>query len=320
VSLAASDQVPAAPAMSSDSGRLLRRPVLTFFVLSLALSWAAWIPYAAAQSGRLAVRVPAELIWLSEYGPSAAALLLTAAEGGGAAVTRLLARLARWRVAAGWYAAALLLTPVLMACAIALHASWSGVAYDVAQLGGWDARFAARTQAFTPSVGIISSLVAFMSGGAWQTAIVMVTIAVTNGGLSEEVGWRGWALPKLQTRRTALTASLVVGVLWALWHTGTGFWQAMFTSTPLDALRFTATYLGQYLVLVLPLAVLYTWIYNGTGGSLLLAVLLHASYNLTVTVVNGAWPSFPLMWFVALIWLAALAVVLIFGPRTLTRR
>ena len=69
-------------------------------------------------------------------------------------------------------------------------------------------------------------------------------------------------------------------------------------------------YLGQYLLLVAPLAVYYTWLYNGTGGSLLLVVLLHASYNMTVSVVLSAWPTFPVTWMVAILWCVAGAIAL----------
>jgi membrane protease YdiL (CAAX protease family) len=97
-----------------------------------------------------------------------------------------------------------------------------------------------------------------------------------------------------------LVASLLVAMCWAFWHTGSNFWQVVLASDLAGAVRFVPGYLGQYLLLVAPLAVYYyTWIYNGTGGSLLLVVLLHASYNMTVSVVLSAWPTFPVMWLVA---------------------
>src|SRR5262245_10779647 len=111
---------------SGPSGR--SGSVAAFFVLALLLSWAAWIPYAASRAGRLAAAVPAELIWLSEYGPSLAAVILTGWAEGAAGVGRLLRRLGRWRVAPGWYGFAILLTPALALVTLGIVAVRTGVA------------------------------------------------------------------------------------------------------------------------------------------------------------------------------------------------
>jgi len=285
-------------------------PLLTFFCLALALSWTAWIPFAASKAGLLPVAIPAEFVWLGEYGPALAALLLTWRGEGWDAVRALFARLLKWRVTPGWYLAAIAMTPALVLLVLGAMAVAGRPLPDPALLGGWAERFQARNAAFTPSMGLITGLSSFMANGWWQTLLVFATLAITNGGVSEEPGWRGWLLPKLQPRYGALVASLLVALCWALWHTGTGFWQVVMTSDFAGALRFVPGYLAQYLLLVAPLAVYYTWIYNGTGGSLLLVVLLHASYNMTVTVVLSAWPTFPLSWFIGALWCVAALVCL----------
>jgi len=277
-------------------------PLLRFFFLALALSWAGWIPFAASKAGLLPVAVPAEITWVAEYGPALAALILTWKQDGWQAVGALFGRLGKWRVGAWWYLVAAGITPVLVLLVLGAMGLTGRELPDPALLGGWAERFRARTAAFSPSMGLISSLSAFMARGWWQTLSVFTTLAITNGGISEEPGWRGWLLPALQPRHGALRSSLLVALCWALWHTGSGFWQVVLSSSLADALRFVPGYLGQYLLLVAPLAIYYTWIYNGTGGSLLLVVLLHASYNMTVTIVTSAWPEFPLAWFVMGIW------------------
>jgi len=283
-------------------------PLFRFFLLAIGLSWAAWIPFAASKAGLVPFAIPAEVIWLGEYGPALAALVLTWREEGWPAVRTLFARLGKWRVSPGWYFAAIGLTPVLVLLVLGAMAAVGRPLPDPALLGGWAARFQARTAAFSPSMGLISGLGRFMEHGWWQTLLVFTTLAITNGGVSEEPGWRGWLLPKLQPRYGALVASLLVAVCWALWHTGSGFWQVVLASDLGGAVRFVPGYLGQYLLLVTPLAVYYTWIYNGTGGSLLLVVLLHASYNMTVTVVSSAWSTFPLAWLVGGLWVVAIVV------------
>lgn len=280
-------------------------PLVTFFLLALALSWAAWIPFAASKAGLLPVVLPAELTWVGEYGPALAALILTWRQEGRAAAGTLFRRLLRWRVNPWWYVAAIALTPLLVLLVLGVMALAGRPLPDPALLGGWAERFQARTAAFSPSIGLISGLSAFMAQGWWQTLLVFATLAITNGGISEEPGWRGWLLPRLQPRYGALGASLLVAVCWAFWHTGSNFWQVVLASDLHGALRFVPGYLGQYLLLVTPLAVYYTWVYTGTGGSLLLVVLLHASYNMTVSVVLSAWPTFPVSWMVAILWCIA---------------
>jgi hypothetical protein len=82
----------------------------SLLLLALGLSWLAWIPFAASKAGLIPIALPAELTWLGEYGPAVAALILTWREEGRAAAGKLFARLAKWRVSAWWYIAAIGLT------------------------------------------------------------------------------------------------------------------------------------------------------------------------------------------------------------------
>ena len=91
--------------------------------------------------------------------------------------------------------------------------------------------------------------------------------------LSEEVGWRGYALPRLLASRSALTASLIIGVLWSVWHL------PVVLTDP--ATRPPAPFLLQ----VPPLAVLFTWVFVNTRGSLLIAIVFHAWYDLVLMYV-----------------------------------
>ena len=92
------------------------------------------------------------------------------------------------------------------------------------------------------------------------------------GGL-EEFGWRGFALPRLQERYTALIASVVIGVVWALWHAPLFFVPGTFYSQVPPAL---------YLLQTIGLSVMITWVYNSTGGSVLLAMMFHAASNVSM--------------------------------------
>lgn len=121
--------------------------------------------------------------------------------------------------------------------------------------------------------------------------------------LLEEFGWRGLALPLLQGRRNALVSPVVPGLGWGVWH-----------------LPLMVAYGDQpvpYLLLIVPQAVLMTWVVNSTRGSMLLAMLFHASL---ATALTTLYPGSRSMVEVALTWLLAAAVVLRYGPRDLARR
>jgi len=162
--------------------------------------------------------------------------------------TPLLKRITRWRVPAVWYATAITLPFVIRAFAVA------------AEVGS---RIELRP---------IESI-------ARTTALMVLLVPF------EEIGWRGYLLPIMQRRYSPLAASLVVGVIWALWHgplawAGVGFQQS---EQPWHyMLWFTAS--------ILPISCLATWIFNGSGESVPVVTLFHIAVNLAdfVVVLPGA--------------------------------
>jgi len=157
-------------------------PLIAFFVLALALSWWGWILYAIDLS-------PTPI---ASFGPFLAALVVLAITHGKTGVGGLLRRMVRWRVGLRWYAVALLLPVGVTLVAAASNVFLLGAeAPSSAELGNWMSLFT-----LFPILLLIPGM-----GGAW-----------------EEPGWRGYALPSLQTGRSALFASLILGVMWAFWH------------------------------------------------------------------------------------------------------
>ena len=132
--------------------------------------------------------------------------------------------------------------------------------------------------------------------------------------MGEEIGWRGYALPRLQTGRSALAASLIVGAIWGTYH------------LPLFLIGSPVRPLGLFLPFALSCVIIstfYTWMYNGTGGSLFIAVLLHASTNLPLTIVYAAFGErvIPVFWlFDAMLAVAAVALIARTGTATLSRQ
>ena len=99
-------------------------------------------------------------------------------------------------------------------------------------------------------------------------------------GVAEETGWRGFALPRLQERQGPLVGTAILAVVWGMWH--------------LPNLLFggyTGTSYALWLVLTIASAFIYTWVFNNTAGSILLAALLHAAINMGSGLVTGLIPG-----------------------------
>lgn len=118
------------------------------------------------------------------------------------------------------------------------------------------------------------------------------------GAYPEEYGWRGYALPRLLKNQHPLTASLILGAVWGLWH------------LPLHFIPSTTQYvipIWQYLLLTLVLSIFYTWLYLGTGGNLFIASLFHFSGNMAGALIpywtsnSGRWTSFLILLIPALL-------------------
>jgi membrane protease YdiL (CAAX protease family) len=137
---------------------------------------------------------------------------------------------------------------------------------------------------------------------------------VPGSALGEEIGWRGYVLPRLQSRMSALSAALLIAPIWGLWHLP--LW---LTGDPVK----TPTFYVPFFVAVFALSVILTWVYNSTGGSLLMVVLAHATFNLPITLLYGALGgrvTVPVLLYFGLLAVAAIVVVIVAGPAHLSRK
>jgi uncharacterized protein len=255
---------------------LKRYPVLTYFVLVYVLSWACWIPLAISKTWASFPFIV--FAALGNIMPSLLGILLTALFRGKSGLGELFRRLGQVRVPLIWYAFVLLYLPVLRLVAV-----------------GVPTLLGLATIAFAfPVVGVIGSFVA---------------------GFGEELGWRGFALPRMQARQSALAASLLLGVLWGLWHLPLLIAQGL----PLTAAGLVG-FIGFVLMSPLPLAVLFTWVYNNTKGSLFLMVLFHTVVDFagfTILTPSTTW-IVPVL-FLILNWVVVTIVVVMEGAARLSR-
>jgi membrane protease YdiL (CAAX protease family) len=259
-----------------------RHPIITFFVLTYALTWAIESPLVFLTDSVTATQ-GLVLVILASNVPSAVAIVLTAVVLGRGALRKLLGRLLIWRVSPFWYLV-VFLGPVALT---------GGVVLLNALMGG-------------PALSLGMTLV-----GA---AIFFAFSVVPGSALGEEIGWRGYVLPRLQSRMSALSASLLIAPIWALWHLP--LW---LTGEP----GRTPTLYTGFLVSAFALSIISTWVYNSTGGSLLMVVLAHATVNLPLTLVRddlGAQATVPVLLYFGLLIVAAIVVVIVAGPKHLSRK
>lgn len=224
------------------------REVLTFFAITCAFTWSFFVAATSVTPGPRTA-----LILIGAFGPSLVAVALAARSGGRAAVQVLLGRLLMWRVKIRWYVFAL----GYMAAVKLIVA----VVYRVSR-GHW------------PHLGEHS---------AGTIVVLIVVVGVIGGPLGEEIGWRGYVLPRLTQRLGLAPASLALGLGWSLWH------------LPLFVLSVGGDQVGQsfptYLLQVTALSVAIAWLMARTGGSLLLAVLFHSAINQTKDIVPSGVPG-----------------------------
>ncbi|MEV7801625.1 type II CAAX endopeptidase family protein [Microbispora sp. NPDC088329] len=244
-------------------GFIRRRPLVGFFALANLMSWAAWLPYVLSNNGLgvwdfdfpslLGTTQFAGVLPGAYLGPIFAAYIVTRVADGREGVRRWVGRMTKWRVGWVWYLVAALGVPAAIMV--------TGLA-----LSGDDLRM--------PPV---AALVAYVPSLLLQ----MVTT-----GLAEEPGWRDFALPRMQRRFGPLGATVILGPLWGVWHL------PLFLSQWGGWPDVTWMRVGEFIAFASVFSVVVTWVFNRTGQSLPLVMLLHVSVNNFMSIVySGMFPS-----------------------------
>lgn len=255
-----------------------RYPLITFFIMAFGISWLFGAPAAIFPNW------PGLLIFFTGFGPVASAIIVVACVEGKNGVLKLVAPLFQWRVGVRWYLVVLLGPALTMGTSIFLY------------------RLLGRESGMLETGPLFSIL------GSNFLALVILFIFQLMIVWGEEVGWRGYALPKLQAKFHPLIASIILGLLWGLWHLPS-FWIAGSVHQSMSV--------GFFVLATVGYSILYTWIYNGTQGSLWMMCLLHAANNTTVSTSMLFFkpitedPVFSL----AVLGLFNLLVIIISGPK-----
>jgi len=257
------------------SGTRRQIDLALFFVLAL-VAWTIWVPQARLRLGltesAVSLRSPANA--LTVWSPGLAAMALTLVRSRGRGLRDLLSGLGRWRVGWQWYAVALFMEPVRWCLALGIDRVL-GRSYELGPM---------------PLQTILGPAAPYM--------IPVAVVFTIPNAVGEEIGWRGFALPRLCAWRGALAGTLLLGAFWGLWHVPAWIGQGL--SSGLGPMAFRV--LG-----LVATAFVFTWIYLGTGGSLAVVVLYHAA----IASRNYLLPGLPtrtgeiLLWAFVLVMIAA---------------
>lgn len=257
--------------METGTAKKENKNLVLYFVLAYAISWAIGIPLALEHQGLMAAILPNWAHYFVSYGPLLSAVIVTLATEGKPGLKKLGERMTQWKVRPIWWVVAL--SPLVIGAVAALVLVLvTGKPISIADLG---------TVNFLPPLGL----------GA--LALWLVTF-----GIGEEVGWRGYALPRLQKNRSALSATLILATLWALWHLP----QFFYLFDPSIAIG--------WVIGLFAGAIVFTWLFNSASGSILLVAVWHGCFNFisasdagngvlaaVVSTIVMVWAVVVILWF-----------------------
>jgi membrane protease YdiL (CAAX protease family) len=226
-----------------------RHPLFSFFSMAYAFSWIIFLPYVLSEWHVLPGTSDYQLFYfLHTFGPAVSAYIMSRIMEGKEGWSGIRKRIRQVRAGWFWYLFILLGIPVVILLGILV-------------LPG-----AAKSFQGLPRYFLV------------RYPILFVAIFFGGGPLGEEIGWRGFALPRMQSRYGPWRATMLIGVLWTFWHLE-DFLTASQGGGPGTGLYSFYFHLPVFFLQVMALSVIMTWVFNHTRGSIFIAILLHASYD-----------------------------------------
>lgn len=256
------------------------RRLIQFFIITFVFSWLLWLPQVLKFNGF--PELP-DIVGLpgmfAPFGPAVAAFYCVWKDDGKEGLKTLLKRGWQLNFKKIWLLPALLLGPITALLTVFILKLIQG--------------------SFSWEYGLPAGMI----------LPVFLIIFFTNA-LPEEYGWRGFALDPLQHRTTALGASLILGLIWAVWHLPLFF---------IEGTTQAAIPMYQYFLQTIVLSIFYTWLHNNTGGTVFIAIIFHAVSNISAAVIPfwttdlGRWIDF------GLLVLTAAVILLLWGSKRLSK-
>ena len=230
-----------------------RHPLLSFFIMAYAFSWIVSLPYILGQWGLLQGNFVIVFV-IKSFGPFLAAYIMISLLEGKPGLARWRRSMRQVRAGWRWYLFILLCIPAFGLIGIAILP------------------------------GALASFQGFPHNFAIVYLVTFILIFFGGGPLGEEPGWRGFALPRMQQRFGALQGTMLLGVLWVFWHLPDFLTNAQRGGPGANITTLLAINFPIFFLVVMSLAVIFTWVFNHTRGSLFMAILLHTSINAFGTV------------------------------------
>lgn len=261
--------------LRTNSNFIKKNSLIVFFVMSYLITI---ISVVIINFGTI-VSINLIFFYISIWSPTISAIIIAGIIGGWSEIKRLLSGFLKWKVGGFWYFAGffLMIGPLIFTL---FYLLFGGEAPGNPELTG---------------------------------GLIFITLINTliNGPLSEEAGWRGFALPRLESRFGSLISSLILGIIWACWHLPFYFIE--------QRMPFYI-----FIILVIVITILMTWGYNSTKGSLLITVIFHFSFNFNGAFITGILGLLPMMIFYiggsVMIGIYVIVVIIFAGPSKLSRK
>lgn len=219
---------------------------ILFLCLTFLVTWGVNIPLALVAHHIIKFSVPRWVEITSTLSPGFVAFILTTIKFGRKSSKELLLKIIRWRVNVKWYLFALLIPAGCVIASLYIYHTVYRQSVDLSE---------------------------------WYLPFILFFIYIPFSPLWEEIGWRGFLLPILQTKFHPLLAAVILGLIWGIWHI------PMYLVHNPEGNR-TGLFLVFFILGTIPLTVLFVWLFNNTNGSLLLTIIFHSAINATFSMFS----------------------------------
>jgi membrane protease YdiL (CAAX protease family) len=271
------------------------RPISLYLLFTFVISWSFILLFSLGQAKLIGFQLPKLfLILFAQFGPLLSVLFLVGFCEGKQKLKNIYKRIININVGLSWFLFVIFLYPIIFSISFSINYLLKGDMPDFPNNGGW--------------MLLVGNFV------------LMLIVGLIFGGLSEEIGWRGIMLTKLQNFASPLMASFIIATFWSLWHLEPDFLVELFTNGWHAFLVKAIPIFGKRFLETLPLTIIMTYIFNRTNGNLLLMIIIHSASNAAISSLPILWtktPSILVDSYLIIIWILAIGIY--FATKLLSR-